>query len=246
MEKKYRAGKAIAFVATAATVLTAGVAFAEFGSGNFPRNGANREMREEERDRGNMQGGPFQSEESVSACKDKSEGDSCSFSIALPNNKGSISKDGTCSKPPVRKENSGSEDKTLSCMPQRDGSGNKNGIAQGVMTQNRLERAESMRARTSSRIMATQTRLGKLVDFLKSKSVDTSTVESDISTFKEKTDAVLEKYDALITVLKQDNPSSDSVKEAVEAVRAAEKSARDYFIITLRPAIRLAIDSIQD
>ncbi len=246
MEKKYRAGKAIAFVATAATVLTAGVAFAEFGSGKFLRNGENRAMQEDRQERGNMRGGPFRSEESVSACKDKSEGDSCSFSMTLPNDQGSINKDGTCSKSPLQKENSENEDETLSCMPQRDGSDDKIGVGRGTITQNRLERAESMQTRTASRIMATQTRLGKLVDFLKSKSVDTSTVESDISAFKEKTDAVLEKYDALITVLKQDNPSSDSVKEAVEAVRTAEKSARDYFVITLRPAIRSAIDSIQD
>ncbi len=230
----------------AVILLPIGASAAQFGSENSLQNRMNRQEQSDRSKPDNRRGEPFRSEESVSACKDKSEGDSCSFSMTLPNNQGSINKDGTCSKPPAREEKGESEDATLSCMPARNEFMKNAPEGAGVVSQNRLERAQAARERASSRIAATQTRLGKLVDFLNSKNVDTSAIESDISAFKEKTDAVLEKYDALITLLKGDAPSSDSVKEAVEAVRTAEKSARDYFVITLRPAIRSAIDSIQD
>lgn len=231
---------AIAMVAISVAVFSSGNALAEFGSRNMERDGQNRQMRD-----GDRQGGPFRSTESVSACESKSEGDSCSFSMTPPNGDDAVTVEGTCSKAPARQgQDDDTESDTLSCMPARNELMKNAPDGAKITSQNRLERAEAMRERAASRITATQTRLSNIVSFLQSKDVDTSSIESEIDTLKEKTDTVLDKYDALTTLLGEDDPSSDDVQAAFEAVRSAEKAARDYFTGTLRTAIRSALDSL--
>ncbi len=236
---------AVTVAAISFATLSSGSALAEFGSRNMGQDGQNRQMRDGDRSDGNWQGGPFRSTESVSACEDKSEGDSCSFSMTPPNSSDTVTVEGTCSKAPTRQgQDDDTESDTLSCMPARNELMKNAPDGTKVASQNRLERAETMRERAASRITATQTRLSNIVSFLQSKDVDTNAIESDIDTLKEKTDTVLDKYDALITLLGEDDPSSDDVQAAFEAIRSAEKAVRDYFTSTLRTAIRSALDSL--
>ena len=231
-------------LAMSVILCTGGNTHAEFESGSAPQGWQNRQVPGGTRPDG-KQGGPFRSTESVSACKDKSEGDNCSFSVTPPNSESAITIDGTCSKTPVKqgRENDNDSD-ALSCVPTRNESmGNAPGNKK-VSSENRLEKAQSMKERASSRITATQTRLENIVNFLQTKNIDTSEIENDIETLKKKTATVLDRYDALVALLKEDNPSSDSVKETFESVRSAEKAARDYFTGTVRTAIRSVLDTL--
>jgi hypothetical protein len=194
--------------------------------------------------RGAMRGGvPFRtSDEAVSACSGKSQGGSCSFTTTMPGNGDkSVTFDGTCQK--ARKSETDSVD-TLSCLPtKKDIRDSREERLGSEMT--RLQKAEQLKALKSRELTLIETRVGKLIDFLKTKSVDTDTLESEFATLKAKGQTLLDKTDAYVTLLKNNGTDSD-VAAALEAMKSAGKDMRTYFHDTLRPDIKKAIDSLKD
>jgi hypothetical protein len=199
--------------------------------------------------RGEMRGGmPFRtSAEAVSACSGKSQDDTCSFTTTMPGNGDkSVSLDGTCRK--ARKSETDSAE-ILSCLPTKkevkgekriDSRGEGNGSGLTVS-----QKADQLRERKSREITQIETRIGKLIDFLKTKSVDTTTLVSELSTFKAKGQALLEKTDAYVTLVKNNGSESD-ISAAREAMKAAGKDMRTYFHDTLRADIKKAVDGLKD
>ncbi len=194
--------------------------------------------------RGAMRGGmPFRtSTEAVSACSGKNQDDSCSFTTTMPGNGDkSVTLDGACQN--VRKSETDSTE-TLSCLPtkkdMRDSRGERLG---SEMTP--LQRAEQLKARKSRELTLIEARVGKLIDFLKTKSVDTATLESELVTLKAKGQTLLDKTDAYVTLVKNNGSESD-ISAAREAMKVAGKDMRTYFHDTLRTDIKSAIDSLKD
>lgn len=194
--------------------------------------------------RGAMRGGmPFRtSTEAVSACSGKSQDDSCSFTTTMPGNGDkSVTLDGTCQN---ARKNETDNAKTLSCLPSKKGGREFRGERPGSEL-TRLQKAERLKERKSREITLIETRIGKLIDFLKTKSVDTATLESELATLKVKGQTLLGKTDAYVTLLKNNGSDSD-VTAAQEAMKSAGKDMRTYFHDTLRPDIKKAIDGLKD
>ncbi len=194
--------------------------------------------------RGAMRGGmPFRtSDEAVSACSGKSKDASCSFTTTMPGKSDqSVTLDGTCQN--VRKSESDSTE-TLSCLPEKKGVRDFRGERNGAEL-TRLQKAEQMKTRKGREVAQIETRIGKLIDFLKSKNVDTTALESELATLKAKGQTLLDKTDAYVTLLKNNGSDAD-VATAFEAVKASGKDMRTYFHDTLRPDIKKAIDGLHD
>lgn len=183
------------------------------------------------------------SDVAVSACTDKAAGDDCTFTGKRPGGDDKeVSLSGTCRTIPPGKTDATTG--KLSCMPKPvEGEGfGKRGDGQ----ENRLDRASTMKQRKQAEINRIEARVQRVVDFLDSKNVDTTAIKADFTTFKSKADTVLEKVDALATLLKTDNPSKSDVETARTAVRTAGQDMITYFRNTLRPEIKKALDGLSD
>lgn len=204
------------------------------GEGNRQGNGRGAE-------RGGM---PFRlSDAAVTACKDKNEGATCSFTGTKAGSDAQTTIDGTCRKAPGMR-NGATTDTTLACMPvSKDGEGLK---APGDRSWNRSDRAATMKERKQAEINRIETRVQKVIDFLKSKDVSTTSIESDFEIFKGKANTVLDKVDALATLLKTDSPGQRDIEEKRAEVKVAGKDMITYFHDTLRPEIKKAVDTLKD
>ncbi|NTW45879.1 MAG: hypothetical protein HGB18_02365 [Candidatus Moranbacteria bacterium] len=236
-KRKIGIGAAMIAIPAVASLLVAGQASA-FGFGDGGSRSGNRVQSEERDGRGPV--GGFRSEEAVSACSGKSSGDDCSFSMTRPGQSETTSVSGTCRNVPAGKTDSS---ESLSCMPTpKDGDGSM----ERVRSEDRDGRAENLKERKQAEINRIETRVQKIIDFLKSKDVDTATIEGYFSTFKAKADTVIAKVEALQTLLSTDNPSESDLASARTAVRDAGKDMISYYKDTLRTALKSALDALND
>jgi hypothetical protein len=187
---------------------------------------------------------PFQaSVEAISACSGKSQDDICSFAATMPGNEKSLAIDGTCQK--ARKSETDSTE-TLLCLPtKKDGSGKDQRREWVGSDLSSLQRAEQLKERKGREIAQIEIRIGKLIDFLKTKSVDTTVLESEFATLRTKGQIVLDKTDVYVTMIKGSDSAPD-VATAREAVRTAGKDMLTYFHDTLREDIKRAVDGLND
>ena len=186
------------------------------------------------------------SAESISACSGKIKNDECSFATTdKEGNEKTLS--GQCMISP--------KDKTiLACMPKLNDSGIRGQNTASKLTEEKTEenilsdvdKVKDMKDRKSIEINRIESRVEKIVAFLKTKDINTSFVESNLATFKEKADAFLDEIDAYITLLENDDASSDDIKTELEAVHTAGKNMLDYFSQTLRASLRDAIDQLSE
>lgn len=194
------------------------------GQGDQPQNGQGN---------GNS---PIVSQESIDACDDKSEDDSCSFT---PSGQ-SDSVSGTCMKAPARGQkgnnsSDGEEDGSeLACMPGKKESDSSDELA----------RAERMKTDKERQISGIEKRTEKLIDFLDSKDVDTDDIESNLSTFKDKADDLLDDIDKYIKLLKDDDSDSDDVSDALSTVKSESKILAAYYRDTLKKSIDSALEEL--
>ncbi|MEI7749843.1 MAG: hypothetical protein WCJ25_02465 [Candidatus Moraniibacteriota bacterium] len=195
-------------------------------------------------------GGPFRpSDASVSACSGKSVDDSCTFSFTGSGSGSSASVDGTCmNRPSVA---SGSTDTVLSCVPTRKNSG-KEGQSSGVRGdgaingQTRLQRAQQMKTQKVAQISNIEDRIGKIITFLASKGVDTTTLSGELATFTAKANELLSRIDAYIAVLNTNGSSATDITSAFANVKTSGADMRTYFHDTLRAAIGKAVSSLNE
>jgi len=187
-----------------------------------------------------MQKGGMQlrsSEEAITACSSKDEKAECSFSMTKSDSSEEIIITGTCMKAPAKNNGTDTESK-LACVPEI-----KDGKKSG---ENQLQRAEGMKKQKSEKITRIESRAEKIISFLQSKDIDTDNIESNLSTFKDKADNLLEKIDAYIALLKADDSSDDNVRSASEAIRISGKDMMDYFNDTLKASIQDALDELKN
>lgn len=233
--------------------LAAGQAFAQDGNfsndGNFGAGFGHGDRPSSEMRGGNRQVGRgfFSSDAAKTACSGKSAGDTCSFTGTMHGNTDSTTIDGTCRNFPKAASDS-TTTTNLACMPSpKDIRGGlfRGDAMKDANGQTALERAQAMRTRRADEISRIETRVDRIVTFLNSKGVDTSTISSDLSTFKTKAQTVLDKTDAYIAVLNASGSSQSDITTARDAIRTAGQDMRTYFQGTLRVAIKAAIDTLK-
>ncbi|HWQ60435.1 MAG TPA: hypothetical protein VN420_04835 [Candidatus Fimivivens sp.] len=249
MNRRKAAIGTISVLFLASLGLMAGQALAQ--DGNTGDHGwFGRENRSDERGRGDnrQMGRKFEvSDAAKTACSGKSTGDPCAFTGTKPGSTDSTTFDGTCRNlPKVTSESSTTT--VLACMPSpKNGQG---GALRGNEMKNEsgktaLERAQAMKTWREKEIARIETRVEKIITFLKSKEVDTTAISDDFATFKTKAQTVLDKIDAYIIVLKASGSSQTDITTARDAIRTAGQDMRTYFQGTLRVAIKAAIDTIK-
>lgn len=84
----------------------------------------------------------------------------------------------------------------------------------------KIERATRMRAEKEQQFIQAESRIEKIIEFLKSKSIDTAEIESDLEIFKTKATAVLSAFDAYAQAL--GNSKTDTSETASTAVQNAQ------------------------
>lgn len=110
----------------------------------------------------------------------------------------------------------------------------------------KIERATRMRAEKEQQFIQAESRVEKIIEFLKSKSIDTTEIESNLDIFKTKATAVLSAFDSYAQTL--GNSKTDTSETASAAVQSAQtqiKTAINDLVSyygTLRNSLSAAIE----
>jgi hypothetical protein len=105
-----------------------------------------------------------------------------------------------------------------------------------------IEKMSRLQVEKGQRLSQAESRIAKIIEFLKSKSVDTSEAESAFETFKTKITAVSSAFDAYTQAL--NNAKTDTSETAATAVQSAKeqiKTALNDLKDSYR-ALRIALD----
>jgi hypothetical protein len=112
----------------------------------------------------------------------------------------------------------------------------------------KIERATRMRTNKEQQFIQAESRVEKIIEFLKSKSIDTAEIESNLEIFKTKATAVLSSFDVYAQALV--NSKTDTSETASAAILSAQtqiKTAMTYLVGsygTLRNNLSVAIEKI--
>jgi hypothetical protein len=127
----------------------------------------------------------------------------------------------------------------------------------GIISQERLKNEEvgidiakkikAERKQDFSRIIE---RVEKIIEFLRSKNIDTAEAENDLSSFKEKVAIVSDEFDAYIAALENYSDDSTEVNKSVvsdcrERVREKIKITLNFYRTTLKENLKELIAEIQ-
>ncbi|MFZ2985667.1 MAG: hypothetical protein WA083_03020, partial [Candidatus Moraniibacteriota bacterium] len=88
----------------------------------------------------------------------------------------------------------------------------------------KIERATRMRAEKEQQLIQAESRVEKIIEFLKSKSIDTAEIESNLEILKTKATAVLNSFDAYAQALT--NSKSDTSETATIGVQSAKEQIK--------------------
>ncbi|MCX6761260.1 MAG: hypothetical protein NTY33_00205 [Candidatus Moranbacteria bacterium] len=112
----------------------------------------------------------------------------------------------------------------------------------------KIERVTKMRAEKEQQFIQAESRVEKIIEFLRSKSIGTTGIESNLEIFKTKAAAVLSAFDVYAQALV--NSKTDATETASEALRSAQaqiKTTMSDFVGsygTLRNSLSVAIEKI--
>ncbi len=112
----------------------------------------------------------------------------------------------------------------------------------------KIERATRMRAEKEQRFIQARSRIEKIIEFLKSKSVDTTEIESNLDVLKTKATAVLGAFDGYVQAL--NNSKTDTSETAFTTVQSTQAQIKTAitdlmdFYHTLRTSLNTAISKI--
>jgi hypothetical protein len=112
----------------------------------------------------------------------------------------------------------------------------------------KIERATRMRAEKEQQFIQAESRVEKIIEFLKSKSIDTTEIESNLEILKTKATAVLSAFDAYAQALV--NSKTDTSETASTAVQSAQTQIKTTMTDlvdtygTLRNSLSAAIEKI--
>jgi hypothetical protein len=116
---------------------------------------------------------------------------------------------------------------------------------------NRIENAQKMKDGRKERFVRIEERIQKLIDYIKSKGIDTAEIENNSATFKEKADEILSAFDTYIQALKnyKSDDSSDNsakIRDARENIRTLSEKLAAFYRSSIRESIKTLIDQIED
>lgn len=182
-------------------------------------------------------------EEAIEACEDLSGGDSCSFTLSLPAKDDEDEEEkemtGTC-------QTSLQDEDQLVC--QGENGGKKNRVQNQV--ENQIRVITEMLARETSNFEKLENRLEKLIEFLDSEDIDTSELESDLTTLKTKADDILsaiENYSDILESLEEDEGGlNDEAKETRDEVKNLLDDFKDFYQDVLKADIQEKLDELDD
>jgi hypothetical protein len=112
----------------------------------------------------------------------------------------------------------------------------------------KIERATRMRAEKEQQFIQAESRVEKIIEFLKAKSIDTTEAESNLEIFKTKVTAVLSAFDGYVQAL--NNSKTDTSETASAAVQGTQTQIKTTvtdlvnFYSTLRNSLNAAIEKI--
>jgi hypothetical protein len=112
----------------------------------------------------------------------------------------------------------------------------------------KIERVTRMRAERERQFIQAESRVEKIIEFLKSKSIDTTEIESNLEIFKTKATAVLSAFDVYAQALA--NSKTDTSETASAAVQSAQTQIKTTVTDlissygTLRNSLSAAIEKI--
>lgn len=112
----------------------------------------------------------------------------------------------------------------------------------------KIEGATRMRAEKEQQFIQAESRVEKIIEFLKSKSIDTAEIESNLEVFKTKATAVLGAFDGYVQAL--NNSKTDTSETASVAVQNAQTQIKTTVTDlvdsygTLRNSLSAAIEKI--
>lgn len=135
-----------------------------------------------------------------------------------------------------------------------EGDGNKLGndeIAEGNGgVENQIRKTQQMREQKANQFSKIEKRVEKMIEFLQSKDVDTTEIEANLNTFKEKAETILSAIDTYIESLQ--NKETDTAttvnnsKEEREKVKTLTKELIGFYRDTLRKNIEEALNKLED
>jgi len=112
----------------------------------------------------------------------------------------------------------------------------------------KIERATRMRAEKEQQFIQAESRVEKIIEFLKSKSIDTTEIESNLEIFKTKATAVLSAFDEYIQALNNSKTNtSETASAAVQSTQTQIKTTVTDLVSsygTLRNSLSAAIEKI--
>lgn len=116
---------------------------------------------------------------------------------------------------------------------------------------NQIENAKKMKENREAKFNRTKERIQKLIDYIKSEGIDTSEIENNLSTFKEKADEILSAFDTYIQALenyKSDNSDDNSakIKDARENIRTLSEKLTAFYQSNIRETIKNLIDQVEE
>ena len=113
-----------------------------------------------------------------------------------------------------------------------------------------LKMAEQIKNEKEERFSRTEERIQAIIDFLKSKDINTDGLEENLAELKNKADAVVKAFDEYIVILKNNSASDDELQIEITAVRAKIRALSidmaDFYRSTLRENIRLKLEELKD
>jgi hypothetical protein len=123
-------------------------------------------------------------------------------------------------------------------------------VKSGDSIEAQLKRAEQIKIEKEDKFSRTEERIQAIIDFLKSKTVDTSGLEENLGEFKNKAEAVAGAFEEYIVILKNNSISDDELQTEITVARAKIKTLSielaNFYRLTLRENIRLKLEELKD
>lgn len=112
-----------------------------------------------------------------------------------------------------------------------------------------IKRAQRMKEQKENQFSRIEKRVEKIIEFLKSKDVDTTEIETSLGTFKEKAEAVLGAFDTYIQFLENSKTdttiTADILKEKRAEIKNLIKELTSFYRDALREKIKNSLDKLE-